>query len=251
MSHFHFTLGPVQDFVSQARRTRDFWAGSFLLSYLTAHGMKAVRKQEGNIIMPQVSDDAMYNRVLNGSGNGPTIGTLPNCFEAEDSEHFEGEKVAKAVQDEWKRIAEAVWKHDHLQDADFDKDLWDGQIEHFWEIAWVMADPKETSALSMRKNWRNHYPPEQAGDKCTMMGEWQELSGEPKPNSRVQKIFWDRVRNGMGASYMDLRDGERLCAISYVKRRFVHVWGDLNSGWELPTSVPSTLDFLHGCGALD
>lgn len=28
---FHFTLGPVQGFVAQARRTRDFWAGSFLL----------------------------------------------------------------------------------------------------------------------------------------------------------------------------------------------------------------------------
>ena len=32
--YFHFTLGPVQSFVAQARRTRDFWAGSFLLSWL-------------------------------------------------------------------------------------------------------------------------------------------------------------------------------------------------------------------------
>ncbi|MEZ5479145.1 MAG: type III-B CRISPR-associated protein Cas10/Cmr2 [Thiolinea sp.] len=31
-SYFHFTLGPVQSFVAQARRTRDFWAGSFILS---------------------------------------------------------------------------------------------------------------------------------------------------------------------------------------------------------------------------
>ncbi len=34
-----FTLGPVQGFVAQARRTRDFWAGSFLLSYLTGKAM--------------------------------------------------------------------------------------------------------------------------------------------------------------------------------------------------------------------
>ncbi|MBA5248658.1 MAG: hypothetical protein FE834_03865, partial [Gammaproteobacteria bacterium] len=27
----HFSLGPVQGFIGQARRTRDLWAGSFLL----------------------------------------------------------------------------------------------------------------------------------------------------------------------------------------------------------------------------
>ena len=43
----HFTLGPVQGFVSQARRTRDLWAGSFLLSYLSGHAMKAVLDAEG------------------------------------------------------------------------------------------------------------------------------------------------------------------------------------------------------------
>ncbi|MDQ3773077.1 MAG: hypothetical protein M3461_01130 [Pseudomonadota bacterium] len=33
----HFTLGPVQGFVAQARRTRDLWGGSFLLSWLFRH----------------------------------------------------------------------------------------------------------------------------------------------------------------------------------------------------------------------
>jgi CRISPR-associated protein Cmr2 len=35
----HFSLGPVQGFVAQARRTRDFWAGSFILSYLAGQAM--------------------------------------------------------------------------------------------------------------------------------------------------------------------------------------------------------------------
>ncbi|HHY62363.1 MAG TPA: hypothetical protein GYA11_05195, partial [Firmicutes bacterium] len=34
-----FTIAPVQGFVGQARRTRDFWAGSYLISYLTAHAI--------------------------------------------------------------------------------------------------------------------------------------------------------------------------------------------------------------------
>ena len=47
--YFHFTLGPVQGFVAQARRTRDFWAGSFLLSWLSGVAMAAVRRQQGQI----------------------------------------------------------------------------------------------------------------------------------------------------------------------------------------------------------
>lgn len=43
--YFHITLGPVQGFVSQARRTRDFWAGSFLLSWLAAVAIKSSRKR--------------------------------------------------------------------------------------------------------------------------------------------------------------------------------------------------------------
>ena len=50
--YFHFTLGPVQGFVAQARRTRDFWAGSFLLSWLAGVAICAVEKQGGEIIFP-------------------------------------------------------------------------------------------------------------------------------------------------------------------------------------------------------
>jgi CRISPR-associated protein Cmr2 len=241
MNHFHFTLGPVQGFVAQARRTRDFWAGSFLLSYLTAHAMKATQEQSGTIVMPEVSGDMMLVRVRKGSGGGPTIGSVPNCFEAKVPDTFDGKAVAQAVQEEWERIAKGVWDHDKLEAAGANKALWDEQIKNFWEIAWVIAPESEPAALAMRKNWRNPYPPEQAGDKCTMMGEWQELSGFPAPNQAEQTKFWDKVRKAAGRiSQLELREGERLCAIAYVKRRFVHAWKTLNPGWELPTGVPST-----------
>ena len=48
--YFHFTIGPVQGFVAQARRTRDFWTGSFILSWLSAVAMLAVRQQGGTIL---------------------------------------------------------------------------------------------------------------------------------------------------------------------------------------------------------
>ena len=57
--YFHFTMGPVQEFVAQARRTRDFWAGSFLLSWLSAVAMREVRHQGGTIVFPLPSEAFM------------------------------------------------------------------------------------------------------------------------------------------------------------------------------------------------
>ena len=79
--YFHFTLGPVQGFVAQARRTRDFWAGSFLLSWLSAVAMQAVIKQQGEIIFPKVSDDYLDWLENKGkSGTEPQQGCVPNRF---------------------------------------------------------------------------------------------------------------------------------------------------------------------------
>lgn len=208
--------------------------------------MKAVLGHGGTIVMPDASTDAMLQRVLRSSGEGPLIGSLPNCFEAKISENFghkEGVAVAEAVSVEWQRIADTVWNKDRLESVGSDKIRWDEQIKNFWEIAWIISDPaaeqEESAVWTMRKNWRNHYPPEQAGDKCTMMGEWQEISWADKPGDKKQKDFWSALRTVV-KSELELRDGERLCAIAYVKRRFIHVWKGLNSGWVLPANVPST-----------
>lgn len=51
-----FQIGPVQDFIQQARSTRDLWAGSFLLSYLTATGAFALAETIGpdSVVYPQL-----------------------------------------------------------------------------------------------------------------------------------------------------------------------------------------------------
>ena len=39
------SIGPVQGFVSQSRRTRDLWGSSYLLAFLSAHAMHAERSR--------------------------------------------------------------------------------------------------------------------------------------------------------------------------------------------------------------
>ncbi|MEM1725336.1 MAG: type III-B CRISPR-associated protein Cas10/Cmr2, partial [Thermoplasmata archaeon] len=53
-SLFLFTMGPVQSFIAQARKTQDFYMGSFILSFLTFKAMEVIIDKYGptNIIYP-------------------------------------------------------------------------------------------------------------------------------------------------------------------------------------------------------
>ena len=238
--YFHFTLGPVQGFVSQARRTRDFWAGSFILSWLAAVAIQAVRHQGGTVEFPQPDKDYMAWLIGEGKENRPTQGSIPNRFKGLVAEvnpnTFNPHAVVESVQEAWKALAEEVWKADldHVKTKDgkndIQRNIWNRQINNFWDMSWVITnDEKDSSALDKRKNWRTYAPPEEAGVKCMMMDGWQELSGEQRPNREKMNIFWDAVRkNGRNGMKSDLRENEALCAIAFVKRRFSRHFHNLN-----------------------
>lgn len=244
--YFHFTLGPVQGFVAQARRTRDFWAGSFILSWLSAVAMRAVEKQGGKIIFPK-PDEAFMEAIENGVSESKQ-GCIPNRFMAEVNDRFDSKQVVKAVQTAWKALADKIWEND-LQGIANEKSraVWDHQIPAFWDIEWALVKDKgATNTLDRLKNWRTHLPPDEPGVKCMMMDGWQELSGAEHPGE--PKDFWEKVRNsdklGMAT---DLRPNEMLCAIAFIKRRFARYFHELEwdmgdwtiKGWLLPHGVPS------------
>ncbi len=58
-----FQLGPVQDFIALARSTRDLWSGSYLLSWLIAHALKAVTDQIGPdaVIFPALRGQPIFD----------------------------------------------------------------------------------------------------------------------------------------------------------------------------------------------
>ncbi|MCK5524390.1 MAG: type III-B CRISPR-associated protein Cas10/Cmr2, partial [Thiomargarita sp.] len=232
MQYFHFTIGPVQSFVAQARRTRDFWAASFLLSWLAGVAMLSVEKQKGKIKFPAVDENYLAWIKGNGSGEKPRQGGIPNRFQAEVNADFKSELVVENVNQAWKELADLVWDKDlknqiKPEKAIISREIWDRQIKSFWEMNWVLTDDKAASdLLDRRKNWRNHFASEEPGVKCMMMVGWQELSGELKPNSKEIEKFWKPIRENTG---LDLREGEHLCAIAFVKRRFARHFKYLNN----------------------
>jgi CRISPR-associated protein Cmr2 len=56
-------IGPVQEFISQARPTRDLWSGSYLLSWLVAHGIKAVTDRIGPdcVLFPALRGQPLFD----------------------------------------------------------------------------------------------------------------------------------------------------------------------------------------------
>lgn len=62
------TLGPVQDFIAAARRTRDLWFGSHLLSELSRAAAKALADQGCELIFPALAPDdpplSVTNKIL-------------------------------------------------------------------------------------------------------------------------------------------------------------------------------------------
>lgn len=253
---FHFTLGPVQGFVAQARRTRDFWAGSFLLSWLSSIAMLAVREQGGRIVFPE--PDPRFMAAIRGElaqGEAPPrYGNVPNRFMAEVGPAFEPLQVVDSVRQAWTALADLVYERDlGLVAGPETRAIWNRQVSTFWDMAWGITDSQAESALLDRiKNWRVYLPPDQPGLKCMMMDGWQELSAAPAPGNEARS-FWEQLRsNGAPGMRTDLREGEWLCAIGFLKRRFSRYFAQLEmtmnppagtafriNGWSLPADVPS------------
>lgn len=251
-----FSVGPVQGFVAQGRRTRDFWGGSFLLSFLAAHAVQGAISSGAEIEPHELTLDALV-RWAGGERNGeaPAVGSVPNHFAAGATDEEHAREIARAAEaalrHAWRRVCDAVWnRFIAISEKDVvaaetlgagTKTIWDRQIAGFWEIVWVVGK-NAPELLARRKLWRTHWPPDEPGDKCSVMPGYQELSGYVRARDReAQNSFWNAVRQRSGS--LDLGDGERLCAIALVKRLYARC-SEEAIGWKLDTSAwPSTVDF--------
>ncbi|WP_053959475.1 Cas10/Cmr2 second palm domain-containing protein [Sulfobacillus thermosulfidooxidans] len=249
MKRLHFSLGPVQSFVSQARRTRDLWAGSFLLSYLTGHAMNAIISHGSEIEFPIVTDfsanisDPLLRSIHDHVETGPYIGSLPNRFVALVPDSFQPLWCLEAIHNQWNTLANTVWTHFIEPVSNLGQDtqtIWTEQITNFWEITWVIGE--EPDLLDRRKNWRSQTYPVQGGRKCSMMPQWQEISGHVT-NPQARETFWHALRQTISrhVGILDLQEGEELSAIALVKRLFPYIAKEA-IGWSVPLSYRSTVD---------
>jgi CRISPR-associated protein Cmr2 len=178
---FLFQVGPVQDFIAQARSTRDLWSGSYLISWLVAHAIKETLRQcelekSGGIIFPSPQRQPLLGFVVNNEQPSPSVSTaqiltpsLPNRFLAEVPAKFKPEEVAKAFQTEWQDIAKRSWKwlDDRLplageEEIDAVRKQWDFQMLNHWQVTWQVWSMDRSNALDLWKQLPQ--PPSKPGE---------------------------------------------------------------------------------------
>lgn len=234
-----FSLGPVQSFIAQARKTRDLMLGSFLLSMLMEAAMKGIDKEK--LVFP--ADPTIHN----------DISDLPNKFVALFDDYKAACKAAEDSEDRikklWNTIREEVWKEIiepalSPEEKKVTRQIWDQQSDpgRFFEIFWVIAEgspahypewlDEAQKALDARKRFRNFEQQDEEGEKSTISGERQALRGKGGSRDEV-KAFWERVvrrklqseeeepptkRKPLSRKDISPDGSERLDAIDTIKR---------------------------------
>ncbi len=192
-----FQLGPVQDFIAAARSIRDLWSGSYLLSWLMATGLKALSAEIGPdaVIYPNLRGQPLFDlhwrrelwsqARIGGMSVWESLGwenrqlltpTLPNVFLAlapAASAADLGRLVTKAIQDEWRRIAQAAWSEcerigltadEPGLRAEARKGRFDAQVSRFLALTWQANPWPETleGALALADGFDEGMPIQQA-----------------------------------------------------------------------------------------
>ncbi|MGI5845247.1 MAG: type III-B CRISPR-associated protein Cas10/Cmr2 [Candidatus Xenobium sp.] len=214
MSHLlSISLGPVQDFIASARRTRDFWFGSELLSRLARAAAQAVAESSGgldSLIFPAPRSAEELERL------GVANKILAVVEDPARAAHLARAAVLEELRSEY-RVAEKDVAGQPFYDAEAAR----LQIEDLPEIYWAAveqtgdypADRARVEALlAARKNTRDFSPVTWGSDrpKASLDGLRESVLDLSALSDR-QRESW--------AHRLGVRPGEILCAVSLLKRR--------------------------------
>jgi len=156
-SLFLFTIGPVQSFISQARKIQDLFMGSFILSYLTFKAIEVAIEKIGptNIIYPDLYGQPLIDHFLRNKKkidvkdsfeNYIDQPTIPNRFVAflPTTDKVEIKNLAKelenAVVEEWNKIVRETLKKFEIK---LNEDFIKRQNKNFPEIYWTAIPLKK------------------------------------------------------------------------------------------------------------
>lgn len=219
------SIGPVQSMIASARRSRDLWSGSWLLSELAKAGAKTLYETQGvELIFPYIekADDLRANSDFS-VGN-----KLQAVIKANNKSEVEAiiQKAKDAVLMRFKDEADKAFNRLKNQN-DIRQDIWDLQIEDFVEIqsAWAKIVDEYTKAVALaskvlaaRKATREFNPLANSPYQEELMIPKSSLDG-----LRETVLKEDETKNGQKISnktrnQLSLAKSEQLDAVGVIKR---------------------------------
>lgn len=162
------SLGPVQEFIVNARRSRDLWYGSWMLSELAKSVAKKIDSSGGNLIFPKPV--RLNDLDVNSAFNCPNrVSAVFDEFDYDLADSFK-ESAQIRLLELWNDSLVHIQDQAKLQHVSFDNlftspDLPKKQIEDLLEFYWVAvpfvesdyskARDRAEALLAARKNTRD------------------------------------------------------------------------------------------------
>lgn len=195
-----YSITPVQDFIGKARKLRDYWTGSVLLSYLAFSGITVVMEELGpdHILYPSLQNQSLVEQLIGKkseklkswlaetdanlqklNNDSKSIASFPNkfvflCHNSEISEVCK--KIEERIDSEWKTVCLVVKKYlaketGSENSAEFNS-LWDNAVDKFWKYSWAatnfatITNEKELNSLLSNDKWQNELEAMKKFDEC-------------------------------------------------------------------------------------
>jgi len=205
------SLGPVQGFIAAARKTRDLWFGSKLLSDIAKKTAKFIKENNDDLIFPGVENDADIDINSDTSIANVILAVVKG----------DPQQIAKQAKEEankaWRIFADKAKKEVEAKGTKVIRDdVWEQQVDDFVEFyaAWVPYNgsdyPKKRNRvmrlLAGRKNCRDFI---------------QEKSNPGLPKSSLDGSRDTVLQENLPEVFREdlhIREGEQLDVIGVVKR---------------------------------
>lgn len=214
-------IGPVQEFIASARRSRDLWFGSWLLSELSkAAANKLADGDKDRLIFPAIND----LEGLKPDSDFNVVNKLTAIIEIEkDAVRKFAECVQEATKCRLRNLRNDAFKR-FKSDEYFDSVSAIAQIEDLLEFYWAAVPlPDENlyssvrrqaeALLTARKNTRNF-----ASTKSWAQESVPKSSLDGLRESVIKKEAYDELTDEERRRLFETRPGERLCGVGLLKR---------------------------------
>jgi CRISPR-associated protein Cmr2 len=154
LAFLKFSIGPVQNFILNAKRTEDYWAGSYILSYLSSKAIEIIIDELGpeHIIFPYIKGQPLIDKFLKEKYSIEIteenvkdlvkISSLSNIIFAilpyEKTKEI-AEKMKGNVKNSFKTLADEIKnKFSEFFSDETIRNIWDKQIDDFIEVYYVI-----------------------------------------------------------------------------------------------------------------
>src|SRR6266545_2036287 len=201
---FSLALGPAQQFIAAARRTRDLWFSSWLLSELSKAAAREIGKDR--LIFPFVDDDGE----LKPESEFNVVNKI--LAKVDDDPRRLGESVKAAVRKRLDEIRDKAFGR--LPDGSCNLDKAKAQVDDLPEIYWAavpldgdyaQARHRVEALLAARKNTRDFGPTDK----------WRGNEWKSALDGLRESVIRKRSRKILS---LGIKEKEELCGVGLLKR---------------------------------